>query len=70
MSRKVGQIIARGEHRWLVRVYVGRDRETSKRKHHNRTILRPAATSTGVSNKAAARTRSVSRCGGGTSHGE
>jgi hypothetical protein len=28
MSRKVGQIIARGERRWLVRVYLGRDRET------------------------------------------
>ena len=41
MSRKVGQIIARGEHRWLVRVYVGRDRETSKRKYHNRTIYGP-----------------------------
>lgn len=41
MSRKVGQIIARGEHRWLVRVYVGRDRETSERKHHNRTIYGP-----------------------------
>jgi len=31
MSRKVGQIIARGEHRWLVRVYLGRDCETRKR---------------------------------------
>ena len=38
MSRKVGQIIARGEHRWLVRVYLGRNRETSKRAYHNRTI--------------------------------
>jgi len=38
MSRKVGQIIARGEPRWLVRVYLGRDRETRKRIYHNRTI--------------------------------
>jgi integrase len=38
MSRKVGQIIARGERRWLVRVYLGRDRETRKRNYHNRTI--------------------------------
>jgi integrase len=38
MSRKVGQIIARGERRWLVRVYVGRDRETRKRTYHNRTV--------------------------------
>jgi hypothetical protein len=38
MSRKVGQIIARGERRWLVRVYLGRDHETRKRTYHNRTI--------------------------------
>jgi hypothetical protein len=38
MSRKVGQIIARGERRWLVRVYLGRDSEMRKRTYHNRTI--------------------------------
>jgi integrase len=38
MSRKVGQIIARGEQRWLIRVYLGRDRETRKRTYHNQTI--------------------------------
>jgi integrase len=38
MSRKVGQIIARGERTWLVRVYLGRDRETQERTYHNRTI--------------------------------
>jgi hypothetical protein len=38
MFGKVGQIIARGEPRWLVRVYLGRDRETRKRTYHNRTI--------------------------------
>jgi integrase len=38
MSRKVGQIISRGERRWLVRVYLGRDHETRKRTYHNRTI--------------------------------
>lgn len=38
MSRKVGQIIARGERRWLVRVYLGRDSETRKWNYHNRTI--------------------------------
>jgi len=26
MARKVGQIIARGDQRWLIRVYLGRDR--------------------------------------------
>jgi integrase len=38
MARKVGQIIARGDRRWLIRVYLGRDHETNKRKYHNRTI--------------------------------
>jgi hypothetical protein len=38
MARKVGQIIARGDHRWLIRVYLGRDHETNKRNYHNRTI--------------------------------
>jgi integrase len=38
MSRKVGQIIARGERRWLVRVYLGRDSEMRKRTYHNQTI--------------------------------
>jgi integrase len=28
MARKVGQIIARGDRRWLIRVYLGRDHET------------------------------------------
>jgi hypothetical protein len=38
MARKVGQIIARGDGRWLIRVYPGRDRETNQRNYHNRTI--------------------------------
>jgi integrase len=41
MARKVGQIIARGDRRWLIRVYLGRDHETHKRKYHNRTIHGP-----------------------------
>lgn len=41
MARKVGQIIARGDRRWLIRVYLGRDHETQKRKYHNRTIHGP-----------------------------
>jgi hypothetical protein len=41
MARKVGRIIARGGRRWLIRVYLGRDYETHKRNHHNRTIHRP-----------------------------
>ncbi len=38
MARKVGQLVARGDRRWLIRVYLGRDHETKKRNHHNRTI--------------------------------
>jgi integrase len=38
MARKVGQIIARGDRRWLIRVYLGRDHKTEKRNYHNRTI--------------------------------
>ena len=30
MARKVGQIIARGERRWLIRVYLGRDHERTR----------------------------------------
>ena len=41
MARKVGQIIARGNRRWLIRVYLGRDHETKKRNYHNRTIHGP-----------------------------
>jgi hypothetical protein len=33
MARKVGQIIARGDRRWLIRVYLGRDHETQKRNY-------------------------------------
>lgn len=29
MARKVGQIIARGDRRWLIRVYFGRDHENA-----------------------------------------
>ena len=30
--------MARGDRRWLVRVYLGRDHQTRRRKYHNRTI--------------------------------
>jgi len=38
MARKVGQIIGRAPRTWLVRVYVGHDAETKKRKYLNKTI--------------------------------
>src|ERR1700752_3578686 len=38
MAPQVGQIIAPGDRRSLIRVYLGRDHETKKRNYHNRTI--------------------------------
>jgi hypothetical protein len=38
MARKAGQIIARGQSTWLVRVYLGRDPQTGTRKYHNQTL--------------------------------
>ena len=38
MARKTGQIVGRGRRRWLVRVFLGRDHQTRKRRYHNRTI--------------------------------
>jgi integrase len=38
ISRRLGQIVARGRQRWLIRVFLGRDRETRKRRYHNRTV--------------------------------
>jgi len=38
MSRKAGQIIARGRRSWLLRVFLGRDRGNGKRKYRNRTV--------------------------------
>jgi hypothetical protein len=41
MACKIGQIVARGDGRWLIRIYLGRDHETKKRRGHNRTIHSP-----------------------------
>ncbi len=38
MARKVGQIIGRGSRTWLVRVYVGRDTVSKRRKYLNKTV--------------------------------
>jgi hypothetical protein len=38
MAREIGQIIGRAPRTWVVRVYVGRDAETRKRKYLNKTI--------------------------------
>ena len=41
MERKLGQIIAREQNTWLVRIYQGRDPETGTRKYLNQTIHGP-----------------------------
>lgn len=41
MARKTGQIVGRGRQRWLVRVFLGRDRETRKRRYHSRMVRGP-----------------------------
>ncbi|MGA2572302.1 MAG: site-specific integrase [Terracidiphilus sp.] len=38
MARRQGQIIPRGDHRWLVRIYLGPDPETRQRRYFNRTV--------------------------------
>ena len=38
MARRQGQIIPRGDHRWLVRVYQGRDPVTRRRTYLSRTL--------------------------------
>jgi hypothetical protein len=38
MGRKTGQIIRRGPQMWMVRIYVGRDPETRKRKYIGKSI--------------------------------
>ena len=38
MPRRLGQIVARGRRRWLIRVFLGRERETRKRRYHNHTV--------------------------------
>lgn len=39
MARKIGQIIARGNNRWLVRVSLGRDHVSGKRPVRDRVCL-------------------------------
>ena len=38
MASKAGQIIPRGERTWLVRVFMGRDPVSGKRKYVNKTM--------------------------------
>jgi len=38
MARPAGQIVQRGESTWVVRIFMGRDWKTRKRKYLNKTI--------------------------------
>jgi hypothetical protein len=38
MAQKAGQLIARGQSTWLVRVYLGRDPQTGTRNYRNQTL--------------------------------
>jgi integrase len=51
LARKTGQIVGRGRHRWLVRVFLGRDRETRRRRYHNRTVHGPVRQAQSYLNK-------------------
>ncbi len=51
MARKTGQIVERGRHRWLVRVFLGRDRETRRRRYHNCTVHGPVRKAQSYLNK-------------------
>jgi len=41
LARKTGQIVGRGPRRWLVRVFLGRDRESRRRRYLSRTVHGP-----------------------------
>ena len=51
MARKTGQIVGRGRHRWLVRVFLGRDRETRRRRYLSRTVHGPVRQAQSYLNK-------------------
>ena len=51
MARKTGQIVGRRRHRWLVRVFLGRDRETRRRRYLSRTVHGPVRRAQSYLNK-------------------
>jgi hypothetical protein len=61
LARRVGQIVSRGRQRWLIRVFLGRDHQTRKRRYHNRTIHGTAPPRPGIPDQNAARTRPGTR---------
>jgi integrase len=51
LARKTGQIVGRGRHRWLVRVFLGRDHKTRKRRYHSRMVHGPVRRAQTLLNK-------------------
>ena len=51
LARKTGQIVGQGRHRWLVRVFLGRDRETRRRRYLSRTVHGPVRQAQSYLNK-------------------
>jgi integrase len=51
LARKTGQIVGRGRHRWLVRVFLGRDRESRRRRYLSRTVHGPVRQAQSYLNK-------------------
>jgi integrase len=51
LARKTGQIVSRGGRRWLVRVFLGRDRETRRRRYLSRTVHGPVRQAQSYLNK-------------------
>jgi len=51
LARKTGQIVGRRRHRWLVRVFLGRDRETRRRRYLSRTVHGPVRRAQSYLNK-------------------
>jgi len=51
LARKTGQIVGRGRHCWLVRVFLGRDRETRRRRYLSGTVHGPVRQAQSYLNK-------------------
>jgi integrase len=51
LARKTGQIVGRGRRRWLVRIFLGRDRESRRRRYLSRTVHGPVRQAQSYLNK-------------------
>jgi integrase len=51
LARKTGQIVGRGRHRWLVRIFLGRDHQTRRRRYLSRTVHGPVRQAQSYLNK-------------------